>query len=55
MIEEEPEEKSRCQVVCKSVAAFVLSHVGLVTLVVGYCVLGAMTFEALEVGHEIEV
>lgn len=30
---------------CKHVTAFILSHVGLLSLVVGYCVIGAFTFE----------
>jgi hypothetical protein len=58
MDDDEPEEKTRCQVCltgCKHVTTFILSHVGLVTLVVGYCLVGAVTFEALEVDHEIEV
>lgn len=32
-----------------------LSHITLVSMVVSYCVLGAFTFEALEVHHEKDV
>ncbi|OXA61741.1 Uncoordinated protein 58 [Folsomia candida] len=55
--EDEPEEKTKCQVCiegCKHVTAFILSHVGLLSLVVGYCVIGAFTFEALEARNEIQ-
>lgn len=31
------------------------SHITLVSMVVSYCVLGAVTFEALEVEHERDV
>ena len=54
-IMEEPEERNKCRVClsgCKQVTTFVLSHVGLVTLVVGYCLIGAVIFESLEAGHE---
>lgn len=57
-IEDEPEEKTKCQYCmtgCKQLATFLLSHVGLLTLVVGYCLIGAVTFEALEATHEREV
>lgn len=57
-MEDEPEEKTKCQYCmtgCKQLITFLLSHVGLVTLVVGYCLIGAVTFEALEAGHEREV
>ncbi|XP_066262092.1 uncharacterized protein galene isoform X1 [Euwallacea similis] len=33
----------------------IFSHVTLISMVVSYCYLGAVTFEALEVNHEIEV
>ncbi|CAG7732600.1 unnamed protein product [Allacma fusca] len=52
---EEPEEKNKCRVClsgCKQVTTFILSHVGLVTLVVGYCLIGAAVFEKLEADHE---
>lgn len=45
----------RCMSCCKKVTTFLLSHVGLISLVVGYCIMGAFTFEALESGHEIQV
>ncbi len=39
----------------KGVCGFLLSHVGLLTLVVGYCMAGAVIFEKLEREHEEEV
>lgn len=48
--EDDPEDQTKCQVCvkgCKHVTAFILSHVGLLTLVVGYCMIGALAFEAL--------
>ncbi|CAL8142742.1 unnamed protein product [Orchesella dallaii] len=56
--DEEASEKgkcARCMSACKSVTTFLLSHVGLISLVVGYCIMGAFTFEALESSHEIQV
>ncbi|ODM97438.1 TWiK family of potassium channels protein 7 [Orchesella cincta] len=46
---------ARCMSACKQVTTFLLSHVGLISLVVGYCIMGAFTFEALESSHEIQV
>jgi hypothetical protein len=52
------EEKNQCAVCmsgCKKLTTFFLSHVGLISLVVGYCIMGAFTFEALESSHELQV
>ena len=43
---------SKCQRYCRLVATFLFSHIGLCALVVGYSIIGAFTFEALEAGHE---
>lgn len=53
--ESEKGKCSRCMSCCKKVTTFLLSHVGLISLVVGYCIMGAFTFEALESSHEIQV
>ena len=52
----------RCRICCESccncftkTVAFILSHIGLMALVVGYCVMGAFAFERLESGYELEV
>jgi len=55
---DEYEPKSRCTSClskCRRLTTFFLSHVGLISLVVGYCIIGAFTFEALESSHELEV
>ncbi|OQR71577.1 potassium channel subfamily K member 18-like [Tropilaelaps mercedesae] len=39
---------------CRRFTAFLFSHVGLCALVVGYAVLGAFTFRALEAQHEVQ-
>ncbi|CAL8142730.1 unnamed protein product [Orchesella dallaii] len=57
-MEDEPEERTKCQYCItgfKQFITFLLSHVGLLTLVVGYCLIGAVTFKALEADHEKEV
>ena len=57
-LEERNEESSlfvSCFQTFKKVTTFLLSHVGLISLIVGYCVIGAFTFEALEHKHELEV
>lgn len=43
---------SKCQRYCRLVATFLFSHIGLCALVVGYSIIGAFTFEALEAGYE---
>lgn len=56
--EEIGDENAKCKVCIagsKKVATFVLSHVGLISLVVGYCLIGAVIFEALESEHERQV
>ena len=35
--------------------SFLLSHIGLLSLVVGYCIMGAFIFEQLEYKNELEV
>ena len=44
---------SRNRIICidqltRSFASFLLSHIGLLSLVVGYCIMGAFIFEELE-------
>lgn len=39
---------------CKKGIAFLFSHIGLCSLVVGYCILGGMIFKALEGENEIQ-
>ncbi|XP_022700770.1 uncharacterized protein LOC111267064 isoform X2 [Varroa jacobsoni] len=39
---------------CRRFTAFLFSHVGLCALVVGYAVLGAFAFRALEAPHEVQ-
>ncbi|XP_035231532.1 TWiK family of potassium channels protein 7-like [Stegodyphus dumicola] len=43
---------SKCRRYCRLIATFLFSHIGLCALVVGYSIIGAFTFEALEAGHE---
>jgi len=50
------EPKSKCHTCLKftrSFASFLLSHIGLLSLVVGYCIMGAFIFEELEKHNEI--
>lgn len=51
--------KSKCKTGClrflKQVFGFLFSHIGLLSLVVGYCMLGAVIFEELEQPNEILV
>lgn len=46
---------STCGYYTKNILVFLVSHIGLVSLVVGYCVIGAFTFEALESDNELQV
>lgn len=46
---------ARCLASFRDVLTFLLSHVGLVSLVISYCLLGAVTFENLEKHYEIAV
>ncbi|CAL1289974.1 unnamed protein product [Larinioides sclopetarius] len=43
---------SKCRRYCRLVTTFLFSHIGLCGLVVGYSLIGAFTFEALEAGYE---
>ena len=43
-----------CLKVTRSVTSFLLSHIGLLSLVVGYCIMGAFIFQELERANEIE-
>ena len=43
-----------CMKVTRSVTSFLLSHIGLLSLVVGYCIGGAFIFQELERANEIE-
>lgn len=43
---------SKCRRYCRLVTTFLFSHIGLCGLVVGYSLVGAFTFEALEAGYE---
>ena len=57
-LEEDAEEKTKCQkctICCRKTTTFLLSHVGLISLVISYCVLGALMFESLESRHELDV
>ena len=57
-MEEDEEERTKCKKClagCRSVTTFFLSHVGLISLVIAYCVMGAFTFESLEKQHELDV
>ena len=38
----------------RSVTSFLLSHIGLLSLMVGYCIMGAFIFQELERANEIE-
>lgn len=44
---------ARCRYYCRTGATFVFSHIGLCSLVFGYTVMGAFTFEALEAPNEL--
>ena len=44
----------KCLGVVRKVVTFLISHIGLVALVVGYCIAGAFTFERLEKNWEKE-
>merc|ERR1719323_2438159 len=46
---------SRCCGVTKKIFSFLFSHIGLLSLVVGYCIMGAFIFEELERENEIMV
>ena len=50
-----PTKCSRCLKFIRQVLSFLLSHIGLLSMVVGYCIMGAFIFEELERHNEIEV
>lgn len=43
----------KCRYYCRSGATFLFSHIGLCSLVFGYTLVGAFTFEALEANNEM--
>ncbi|XP_013780335.2 TWiK family of potassium channels protein 7-like [Limulus polyphemus] len=45
---------SKCKTCCRKLTTFMFSHVGLCVLVVGYSIMGAFAFRALEAPHEDE-
>ncbi|XP_054166609.1 TWiK family of potassium channels protein 7-like [Oppia nitens] len=42
----------KCCYYCRQVTTFLFSHIGLCTLLIGYAVMGAFTFQALELKNE---
>ncbi|CAN7986921.1 potassium channel subfamily K member 4 [Ixodes scapularis] len=46
--------ENKCKTCCRRFTAFLFSHVGLCALVVGYSILGAFAFRALEAPYEVE-
>ena len=49
---------TKCGTCCRflrKVISFLLSHIGLLSLVVGYCIMGAFVFEILERENELMV
>ena len=44
-----------CGYYLKNIIKFLISHIGLVSLVIGYTIVGAITFERLEAEHERDV
>ena len=49
-----PSKCSKCLGFFRSVFGFLFSHIGLLSLVVGYSILGAFIFEELERENELE-
>lgn len=43
----------KCRYYCRTGATFLFSHIGLCSLVFGYTLVGAFTFEALEASNEM--
>ena len=43
---------AKCCYYCRTITTFLFSHIGLFSLVLGYSVVGAFTFHALEAPHE---
>ena len=50
-----PTKCASCCQFLRKVISFLLSHIGLLSLVVGYCIMGAFVFEILEKDHELMV
>ena len=46
---------SKCFTLIRRFFTFIFSHVGLLSLVCGYCILGAIAFEHLEKENELQV
>jgi len=46
---------SKCLIAIRRFFTFLFSHVGLLSMVVGYCILGGFTFEHLEKDNELQV
>ena len=54
--EQEQESKvSRCLTALRKATTFLFSHIGLLALVSGYCIVGGLTFEHLEKENELSV
>lgn len=54
MQNEELSRGTQCRNYCRAVTTFCFSHIGLCSLVVGYCIMGAFTFKELELKNEME-
>ncbi|XP_071521841.1 potassium channel subfamily K member 18 isoform X2 [Panulirus ornatus] len=52
---EEGGQCGNCGYYLKNIIKFLISHIGLVSLVIGYTIVGAFTFKRLEAHHELEV
>ena len=50
-----PTKCASCCRFLRKVVSFLLSHIGLLSLVVGYCIMGAFVFEILEHENELMV
>ena len=53
--EQETSFLSRCLTAVRRALTFLFSHIGLLALVFGYCILGGLTFEHLERDNELKV
>jgi len=53
-VEPPPSKCGDCLKVARSVTSFLLSHIGLLSLVVGYCIMGAFIFQELERANELQ-
>ena len=49
-----PTKCHNCLKVTRLVTSFLLSHIGLLSLVVGYCIMGAFIFQEVEKYNELE-